>query len=115
MDAFCRIDCLGWRYFQRQKSNPVWEPIKCPVVLTKRKVIGTIEITDYPGWLAVCVLVHTSASLQNARSIFDRIQRQPAAVLRSLFSFSLPLSPSTLTLSLSLKAPTSSGYPRYPY
>ena len=71
-----------------------------PAVPTKRKVIGTIQNTRllFLGW-RVYVLVHTSASLQNARSRFHRIQRQPAAALRSLFSFSLsPLLTHTLSL-----------------
>ena len=80
-------------------------------LVTKRKVIGTIENTRLLclAW-RVCVLVHTSASLQNARSVFDRIQRQPAGVLRSLFSFPLSLSYSALSLPLSLpRPPTPSG------
>ena len=81
-----------------------------PAVPTKRKVIGTIQNTRllFLGW-RVCVLVHTSASLQNARSRFHRIQRQPAAPLRSLFSFSLSPSPYTHALSLP-RPPTPDGY-----
>ena len=80
-----------------------------PAVPTKRKVIGTIQNTRllFLGW-RVYVLVHTSASLQNARSRFHRIQRQPAAALRSLFSFSLsPLLTHTLSLP---RPPTPGGY-----
>ena len=75
-------------------------------VVTKRKMIGTIENNRLLclGW-RVCVLVHTSASLQNAGqySTAFKDSQQP---LRSLFSFSLSLSPFTLTPTLSLPRPS---------
>jgi hypothetical protein len=84
-------------------SYPVWELVKRSAVLTKRKVIGTIENRPLAG--GRCVRSRTHICLVAARQVSIRPHSKTASSTPSvaIFLFSRPLSLTPPLLSLALE------------